>query len=322
MKAKGLEPLTCSVVIATRNRPDPIRETLASLNRQAMRPGTVIVVDSSDGPETARIVAEIEPSLRFPVIYRHTEIRSAARQRNLGADLDASDVVVFMDDDLDLDPGCLGELLNVFENDSQRQTGGVSATITNQVYSDPKGLNRFLLACCLGQWKGTYAGKLLGPAVNFLPEDLPDTIQRTDWLPSTCTAYRREVFMRYRFSEFDGYSFAEDVDVSSRIAKTSQLLNTTRARVFHHDMGKGTHRDWRTLGKSMVVNRYGIMTRTMGRTRLLDHLRLFWFEMVYSSLTWLAAGASRERLVLLTRLLRGKTAGFASVWSAARENRS
>jgi len=306
--------LTCSVVIATRNRPEPIRDTLLSLNRQTTLPTIGIVVDSSDDNQTEQIVAGLEASLKFPVVYRHTEIKSAARQRNLGADLAASDILLFMDDDLDLEPDCIAELLNVFKNDSLRETGGASATITNQTYSDPKGLNRLLLGFCLGQWHGSYAGKLLGPAVNFLPEDLPDTVQETDWLPSTCTAYRREAFLQHRFSEFEGYSFAEDVDISSRIAKLYKLVNTTRARVFHHDMGKGTHRDWQALGKSMVVNRYGIMTRTMGRTRLLDHLRLFWFEMVYSSLTWLAAGASGQRFLLLSRLLRGKTAGFASVW--------
>ena len=306
--------LTCSVVMATRNRPEPIRETLASLNRQTTLPTMGIMVDSSDGTQTEEIVARLKPSLQFPVLYRHTEIKSAAKQRNLGADLASSDILLFMDDDLDLEPGCIAELLNVFENDPQQQIGGVSATITNQTYSDPKGFNRLLLGCCLGQWHGSYAGRLLGPAVNFLPEDLPDTVQETEWLPSTCTAYRREAFLQHRFSEFEGYSFAEDVDISSRIAKSYKLVNTTRARVFHHDMGKGTHRDWQTLGKSMVVNRYGIMTRTMGRTRLLDHLRLFCFEMVYSSATWLAAGASGQRLLLLSRLLRGKTAGFASVW--------
>jgi GT2 family glycosyltransferase len=314
--ADSLAPhsLTCSVVIATRNRPEPIHATLTSLNRQISLPDVVVIVDSSDGNETARAVEGLEPLLKFKVIYRHTEIKSAARQRNMGAEHQTEDIIIFLDDDLELEPACLNELLNVFQEDPTGQTGGVSATITNQVYSDPRGLNRLLLAFCLGSWNGPYAGRLLGPAVNFLPEDIPDMIQQTDWLPSTCTAYRRDVFLQHRFSEFEGYSFAEDVDISSRIAKSSRLLNTTRARVFHHDLGKGTHRDWRTLGKSMVMNRHGIMTRTMGRTGLLNNLRLFWFEMIYSSLTWLAAGANRERRLRLMQLLLGKAAGFVSVW--------
>jgi GT2 family glycosyltransferase len=311
--------LSCSVVIATRNRPEPISNTLWSLNRQKALPGTVVIVDSSDGKETADAVARLREALRFKVVYRRTEIRSAAIQRNIGAESETSDIILFLDDDVDLEPSCLIEILSVFENDPTGQVGGVSATISNQVYSDPKGLNRFLLGICVGGWKGAYAGRLLGPAVNFLPIDTPDTVQITDWLPSTCTAYRREVFLKYRFAEFEGYSFAEDVDLSSRIAKDYQLLNTTGARVFHHDLGKNTHKDWRSLGKSMVVNRHGIMVNTMGRHGLLDNLRLLWYEIFYSSLAWLAAGANGRRLRTLAQLICGKISGFLFVWTGGHQ---
>lgn len=309
------KPLSCSVVIATRNRPEPIGNTLRSLNEQTALPGMVVIVDSSDGNETAKVVVRLQELLRFKVAYRHTEIRSAARQRNMGAENDASDVILFLDDDVDLDRSCVSEILKVFGSDPMGRVGGVSATISNEVYTDPKGLNRFLLGICLGRWKGAYAGRLLGPAVNFLPADSPDTIQRTDWLPSTCTAYRREVFLKYRFAEFEGYSFAEDVDLSSRVARDYQLLNTTSARIFHHDLGKDTHKDWNSLGRSMVVNRYGIMTNTMGRQGVLDNLRLVWYEIVYSSLTWLAAGVNVSRLRILSQLIAGKARGFLSVWT-------
>lgn len=308
-------PLTCGVVIATRNRPEPIGDTLRSLNRQTVLPGTVIVVDSSDGRETGDVVAGLQASLRFPVVYRHTDVRSAARQRNMGAEQESSDIVLFLDDDLELDPACVGEILRVFEDDAAGRIGGVSATITNQVYTDPKGLNRFLLGVCLGRWKGTYAGQLLGPAVNFLPCDIPDTVQRVAWLPSTCTAYRRDVFLRYRFAEFEGYSFAEDVELSSRVARDYEVYNTSRARTFHLDLGKDTHKDWRTLGHSMVVNRYGIMARTMGRHGPIDHLRLFWYEMVYTSIALMASGANAGRLRTLRQLLAGKASAFLAVWT-------
>jgi GT2 family glycosyltransferase len=308
------KPLNCSVVIATRNRPEPIGNTLMSLNQQTALPRIVVIIDSSDGEATANVVARLREALRFNVLYRHTDIRSAAIQRNIGAEIETSDIILFLDDDVDLEPSCLSEIFRVFENDPIGHVGGVSATISNQVYSDPKGLNRLLLGICLGGSKGAYAGRLLGPAVNFLPLDTPDTVQKTDWLPSTCTAYRREVFLKYRFLEFEGYSFAEDVDLSSRIAKEYQLLNTTAARVFHHDLGKDTHRDWCSLGKSMVVNRHGIMVNTMGRHGLLDNLRLLWYEIFYSSLAWLAAGASGRRLRTLAQLIRGKISGFLFVW--------
>lgn len=313
-KAPGSRSLSCSVVIATRNRPEPLASTLKSLNGQNILPATVVVVDSSDGEATAQVVAGLRESFGCQMVYQHTTIRSAARQRNIGAERESSDVVLFLDDDVDLEPACLEEILKVFESDPAGKVGGVSATISNEVYTDPRGLNRMLLAVCLGKWRGTYAGRLLGPAVNFLPADIPETVQRTEWLPSTCTAYRRDVFLKYRFAEFEGYSFAEDVDLSSRVAKQYQLLNTTKARIVHHGLGKDTHRDWRTLGKSMVLNRYGIMAHTMERHGLLDHFRLFWYEVCYTSMAWLAAGANAGRLRTLSQLVAGKISGFLSVW--------
>ncbi len=312
--------LDCAVVIATRNRPEAIGATLASLNKQGQIPSKVIVVDSSDDEATADVVAALKDSLRFEIEYRRTEIRSAARQRNLGAERAGAGIVLFLDDDVDLDPHCLQEMMTVFENDAEAAVGGVSATISNQVYSDPKGVNRLLLGIGLGSWKGPYAW-LVGPAVNFLPEDTPGKVWETDWLPSTCTAYRADVFDKYRFAEFDGYSFAEDVDLSARVSKTHRLLNTTRARVFHQDMGKDTHKDWRALGRSMVVNRYGIMAGTMGRDGALDWFRLFWHEMVYCSVAWAAAGAGPARLRILSRLIAGKFSGFVCIWNGRRRKR-
>jgi GT2 family glycosyltransferase len=305
--------LSCSVIIATRNRPEPIRKTLESLGRQTVLPQAVVVVDSSDGEETAKVVAAAEGPLRFRVLYRHTAIRSAARQRNMGAEDEASDIVLFLDDDVDMDELCLSEILKVFESDPECRVGGVSATISNEVYSDPHGLNRFLLGFCLGRWKGSYAGRLLGPAVNFLPADTPETVQGTDWLPSTCTAYRSQVFHKYRFAEFEGYSFAEDVDLSSRVAREYRLMNTTRARIVHYDLGKDTHKDWRALGKSMVINRYGIMANTMGRRGIVDHCRLLWYELFYTSVAWLA-GSRLRRIGTLAQLIAGKAGGFLYIW--------
>jgi glycosyltransferase involved in cell wall biosynthesis len=276
----------------------------------------VIVVDSSDGDETADMIEHIRPTLGFPLRHERTISKSAARQRNLGAERTTAEVIVFLDDDVVLEEAFLSEVMIVFQSDSAGEIGGVSGTISNQIYTNPRGLNRFLLGFCLGQWTGSYAGRLLGPAVNFLPADKPGTPQEVEWLPSTCTAYRRDVFMSYRFGDdFGGYSFAEDVHLSSRVRLTHRLLNTTTGRVFHHDLGKSTHKDWKELGESQVVNRHAIMVTVLGRNRLRDHMRLFGYEMIYTSLAWLAAGVTSARLAILVKLLRGKLSGFAKIWS-------
>jgi len=307
--------LSSDVVIATRNRPEPLRACLESLSSQIRKPKKVIIVDSSEDDATAQMVDHARTGIEFPIDYERTTLKSAARQRNMGAAKATNDIVVFLDDDVILEDAFLSEVIQVFESDAMCTIGGVSGTILNQIYTDPRGLNRALLGLCFGEWTGSYAGKLLGPAINFLPADTPSTVQEVEWLPSTCTAYGRHVFMSYRFGDdFDGYSFAEDVHLSARVRKTHRLINTTRARVFHHDLGKSTHKDWKKLGESQVVNRYEIMVNVLGRKRLLDHARLWGYEIVYCSLAWLAAGVTANRLATLVKLMHGKLLGFSKIW--------
>jgi GT2 family glycosyltransferase len=316
MSRAGGNKLAAAVVIATCNRAEPLRDCLNSLGCQSLRPDLVIVVDSSDGDETADMIEHIQPTMGFPIRHERTISKSAARQRNLGAERTTAEVIVFLDDDVVLEEAFLSEVMSVFQSDLPGEIGGVSGTISNQIYTNPRGLNRFLLGFCLGRWTGSYAGQLLGPAINFLPADEPNTVQEVEWLPSGCSAYRREVFMSYRFgNDFGGYSFAEDVHLSSRVRQTHRLLNTTRARVFHHDLGKSTHKDWKALGESQVVNRHAIMVTILGRNRLSDHIQLFGYEVVYTSLSWLAAGVTSARLAILVKQLRGKLSGFSKIWS-------
>ncbi len=305
-------PSSTSVIIATRNRPEPLRVTLATLQAQSLLPSEVLVVDSSDTSETRVLVEDLSKRSPFPLKCIATEIRSAARQRNMGADMAAKDLLVFIDDDVRLDRRFLEELVYPFSEDKNGTLAGVSGTIVNQIYSQPKGLNRLLLACCLGDFSPSWAGRVVGPAVNFLPQDVPDTIQPVEWLFSGGTAYRKDIFGRYRFGEqFTGYSFAEDVHLSARIGLTYQLKNTTRARFEHMDLGKDTHTDWMKLGESMVINRRTVMVDVLGRNRLSDRISLFAYEIVYCGLAMAVQGRFRpQHLKRIAMLLAGKLRAF------------
>jgi hypothetical protein len=223
-------------------------------------------------------------------------------------------VLLFLDDDVVLEPDFVAEIEVVFRSNDDF-LGGVSGTIKNCVFVEPRGLNRLILGVCLGRLTGNLAGRVVGPAVNFIPADGTNVVQEVEWLPTTCTGYRRKVFLDHLFEEtFTGYSFAEDVHLSTRIGRRFRLLNTTRARIFHADLGKDTHRDWAALGESQVRNRHLIMTAVLARKRLVDHFRLFAYEMLYCPLAWLAAGPGSRRLSKLKQLLLGKLRGFWNIW--------
>ena len=312
-----MNPTSITVVIATRNRVEPLRVTLATLHEQSLPPAEVFIVDSSDTGVTRQLIESLAPDSPFPLRYVPSMIRSAARQRNAGADLASGDVLVFVDDDVRLAPRFLRELVRPFAEDPDGSLAGVSGTIVNQTYTQPRGLNRLLLGCCLGNFDACWAGRLVGPAVNFLPQDTPDTIQRVEWLFSTGTAYRKDVFARYRFGEqFSGYSFAEDVHLSARIGRDYRLCNTSRARFEHMDLGLHTHTDWIALGESMVANRRAVMVDILGKDRLADAVRLFAYEVLYCGLTMLVQARFRPRQMARSGLmLWGKLRAFLAVWT-------
>lgn len=309
--------MLASVVIATRNRPAPLAETLRTLLSQSVLPHEVVIVDSSDSQDTKLVVERAAASAPFPVRYLFSRTPSAAGQRNAGIDVSTGDIVMFIDDDVDLDSRFVEELSRPFIEDVAGEVGGVSGTIVNQTYTPPRRVNRFILGLVIGDRSEEWAGRIIGPAVNFLPRDIPDTVQRVEWLNTTGTAYRRSVLTKYRFGHaFSGYSFAEDVHLSCRVAQEYLLLNTTRARFFHHDLGQQTHRDWISLGRSVVINRFEILTVILGRCRRIDHMRFFVYEVLYGTIAAIVSSRLKpKRMRNLAAMMLGKLHGFCIVWS-------
>lgn len=97
-----------SVVIATYNRADDLRGTLASL--AAMRPSApweVVVVDNNSTDETCAVVGAT--AARFPVPLRYVFERQQGRSPALNAGIRAAsgDIIVTTDDDVRVEPAWL-----------------------------------------------------------------------------------------------------------------------------------------------------------------------------------------------------------------------
>lgn len=314
--------LTASVVIATRNRPQPLADTLRTLIAQHTPPMEAIIVDSSEQPDTGQVVARFATQASFPIRHIPATVPSAAGQRNTGVQLATGEIVVFIDDDVDLDSAFLQEILAPFGGEGSADVAGVSGLITNQCYVLPSPFNSFFLGLVMGDRSGQWAGRVVGPAVNFLPADIPDAIQPVEWLNTTGTAYRRSVLLQFPFgSHFEGYSFAEDLDLSTRIAQSYRLLNTTKARFYHYDLGQTTHKNWISIGMSSVLNRYRILTRVLRRDSFEHRLRFFLYEIAYGALAALLSSQLRPaRLRQYILLFLGKAKAFWIIWTGRGEN--
>ena len=90
-----------TVVICTRNRPDSLQRTLASLTQQSDPNFDVLIVDNSSDGEVARTLVDFEgQSIRCC----HEPVAGLSRARNLGLSQVRNEFLAFIDDDEVIDP--------------------------------------------------------------------------------------------------------------------------------------------------------------------------------------------------------------------------
>jgi glycosyltransferase involved in cell wall biosynthesis len=271
-----------SAVVPTIDRPETLGRTLQSLVGQDWRPQEVIVVDASSDERSRDLVAALGADFAAGgcrLIWRRATARGAASQRNEGVAAASRPLIFFLDDDIIFEPHCVERLWAALQSDAE--LGGVNAMIINQHYQAPGRVSRLLFRAMAGRAEKSYAGRVLGPAVNLLPEDrddLPDTVA-TEWLNTTCTLYRSDALPMPPFSDrFTGYSLLEDVALSLVVARRWKLANARTARIFH-DSQPGSHKDdIATASRMELTNRCYVMADVLQRCGIRDYARLLLWE--------------------------------------------
>lgn len=304
-----LEKISSSAVVPTSHRPKVLLRTLESLLQQRVLPAELIVVDASVDDETRHAVEAFarKTSGITNVRWMKAETPGAAAQRNQGVAAATQPVIWFFDDDILFEKDCVSRLWDALH--SEADIGGVNAMITNQRYQTPGRVSRFLFRLMAGEDCASYAGRILGPAVNLLPEDREDLpeIVPVEWLNTTCTMYWLEAMPQPPFpTHFTGYSMMEDVTLSLLVGRKARLVNARTARIFH-DSQPGTHKaDAVALAEMELVNRHYVMTAVLGRRGWGDCLRLVLWE----CFQLVAVVAGSANFALLAAQLAGKWRGL------------
>jgi hypothetical protein len=191
---------------------------------------------------------------------------------------------------------CFARLWRALQSDDR--LGGVNAMVTNQRYHAPGQVGRFMFRLMAGRVESSYAGRVLGPAVNLLPEDrddLPEVVP-VEWLNTTCTLYRRDALPDPPFPDhFTGYSLMEDLTLSLIVGRRWKLANARTARIYHDSQPGSDKADPSVLARMYILNRYYVMTRILERKRIRDHLRLLMW-LCFSHCAALKTAAGRRSL--------------------------
>jgi len=82
-----------------------------------------VIVDASDTEELNEAIKR-QFSGSVKIIYIHSK-PGLTHQRNVGVEASYGDIIFFLDDDVILDKDFVKEIINVFENDKEKEIGGV-----------------------------------------------------------------------------------------------------------------------------------------------------------------------------------------------------
>lgn len=268
-----------SAIIPTRNRSIVLAKALADIIKQQVQFHEIIVVDSSDDDKTRQLCEKYAKDFNCKLRYFKADQAGAAIQRNQGVKESTQAFICFMDDDVYLEDECLERLWKGIS--SNENVGGINAMIINQKYIAVGRVTRFVCKILNGRSLPSYAGKCIGPAYNFLPDDselLPEYVP-VDWLNLGCTIYRREALAVPPFeSHFTGYSMMEDLTLSLTVGKSWQLLNARKARLYHDSQPGDYKQNIILLEKMELVNRHFIMTKVLNRTGFINYCKLLLLE--------------------------------------------
>jgi len=100
------QPMRVSFVVPTYRRPDALRSTLATLLTLDFPPEDyeIVVVDDGSGDQTSDVVAQlVQPAPRLTYVVQ--ENSGVATARNRGAAEATGDLLIFLDDDMLVQPG-------------------------------------------------------------------------------------------------------------------------------------------------------------------------------------------------------------------------
>lgn len=228
-----------SIVIPTYNRVDDLSMCLASIGIQSALPKEVVIVDDSDTDDVRSFIESLKNnfqdrgvSLRY---IRNPLEKSLTIARNIGIQNATGDIILFLDDDVDLDDGYVKELCEIYARFPSVM--GVQGLIQNleQTGYFISIFNRFFY---LGHAEKLRSRVL--PSTSCTYPAIPDGYSSPvscEWLSGCNQSYRKEVFLTLRFDEkLKRYSYKEDVDLSYRVFKSwpQSLYLVPAARCDHN----------------------------------------------------------------------------------------
>ncbi len=251
---------TLSAIIATKGRPDDLSATLESLSRCVPAPAEVVIVDGDHG-RSAESVVEVARGRAGSSALRYVASPAGLTlQRNRGVREARGDVLVFLDDDVDVDPQLFAVLEGAYRDPAVVGATGLVLEGGERRFGNKSSAARRLL----------FRGEE-GTMTRFgYPRRLQDLHRERDieFMQGCLMSGRRKAVEQVGFDErLPGYGLAEDEDFSYRLSRVGRVRYLPDAVVDHKNTGfrsTGTRR----FNRDVVANRTYLFRKNFRPTPL------------------------------------------------------
>lgn len=230
----GRPPLSVSVIVPTRDTRALTLRCLASLAASERPAAEIVVVDDGSGDGTSEAVRAAWPSVR---LLRHEAPAGFTASVNAAWPLAASEIVLLLNSDTEVDPRALQGFAEAFAQDARLGIAGATLRYADgcpQWSAGPEPSAAWLFALASGG--ATALAALPGwQAVRTRARRASAAAGDVAWLPATAMAVRREV--RAAIGLFDPAlrTYAQDLDYCFRARAAGwRVAQLSDVGVVHH----------------------------------------------------------------------------------------
>jgi glucosyl-dolichyl phosphate glucuronosyltransferase len=225
--------MSMAVIVPTRNRPVDLPVAVSTVLAQTVLPSEMIIVDQSPQDDSKRAIAELFATAgdrvcqQVALKYIHNPaISGLTTARNEALRHSRSDVVLFLDDDVELESDFIEKLLTAYAE--YPEVAGVSGIVTNYV---PEGLLNRL-------WRKVFVTGPFHDDRQAIYHEA-DRLRHSPPLPVTrlgggLMSFRSSAIRDVPFdANLKGASEGEDVDFCMHLGPAMKLMIHPGARLVH-----------------------------------------------------------------------------------------
>jgi GT2 family glycosyltransferase len=193
---------------------------------------------------------------------------NAVRQREAAIKIATGEFLLFLDDDVVLEPECVAHMMDLLKTNADLV--GVTADFNNQAWPQPTKMWQWYLLYVLGLRKEEWQGRVVGPLLRFGYNPVPAGPAPMEWLGTCNSLVRYSAYQQAGgFSKFFLHrcTINEDVDLGLKLSRIGRILFCPAARMSHHHAPEGRVTPM-LAAEDDLFNRFFILRQTLGMSAL------------------------------------------------------